>query len=278
MPLEAEMSLTTEPLTRALESSDASALGAALADDVAFRTPILAQALQGKVLALRYLEEAAKVITGLSYYDTVGDADLNIMFWRGQIIERDIEGATIIKTDGDGLVSDLTVVMRSWSVVQLFRDAMLIALSDVLPVDAWELGTGNAPEPDADAEAGRSTSLALATGAKFHSPMLTKTIAGADNVQKIHKLIGGIQGTRTYHARFESEGRRVEYWTCVIDGHPQQGIDDLAIDANGQLTDQRVWLRPWPVTTILRDRAMAGGLPFLGPDVWLLPAHPSPLA
>jgi hypothetical protein len=108
--------------------------------------------------------------------------------------------------------------------------------------------------------------------------MLTKTITGADNVRQIHKLIGGIQGTRTYHARFFSEGRRVECWTCVIDGHPQQGIDDVQIDADGQMTDQKVWLRPWPVTTILRDRAMAGQLPFLGADVWLLPAHPSPLA
>ena len=272
------MSLTTQPLTRALENANPSALATALADDVAFHTPILTQDLHGKELALRFLEQAAKTITGLTYYDSVGDDELRIMFWRGQMTERDIEGATIIKTNDDGLVNDLTVLMRSWSVVQLFRDAMLIALADAVPAEAWRLGAGDAPEPDPDADAGRSTALPLAPGVRFHSPMLTKTVAGADNVQKVHKLIGGIQGTRTYHARFESEGRRVEYWTCVIDGHSQQGIDDVEINAEGQMTDQKVWLRPWPVTTVLRDRAMAGGLPFLGPDVWLLPAHPSPLA
>jgi len=272
------MSLTTEPLTRAFETADASTLGNALAADVAFRTPILAEALQGEEITLRYLAESAKVITDLSYYETVGDDELTIMFWRGQVIGRDIEGATIVKTDSDGLVNDLTVLMRSWSQVQLFRDAMLIALSDTIPVEFWVLGVGTAPEPDGNAEAGPSTKLPLAPGVAFHSPMLTKTVSGDEKVQKIHKLIGGIQGTRTHHARFESEGRRVEYWTCVIDGHQQQEIDVLAINAEGQLTDQKVWLRPWPVTTILRDRAMAGGLPFLGLDVWLLPAHPSPLA
>src|ERR1700722_10492245 len=174
------------------------------------------------------------------------------MFWRGQIIERDIEGATIIKTNDDGLVTDLTVLLRSWAVVALFRDAMLIALADAVPASAWQLGTGDDPTPDPDAEAGPSSALPLAPQARFRSPMLTRTITGADNVRQIHKLIGGIQGTRTYHARFASEGRRVEYWTCVIDGHPQQGIDDVQIDADGQLIDQKVWLRPWPVTTILR--------------------------
>jgi hypothetical protein len=272
------MSSTTRPLTGVLETADAVALKAELADDVVFHTPILTQNLHGKDLTARFLEQAANTITGLSYYDTVGDDELTIAFWRGQIIERDIEGATIIKTNDDGLVNDLTVLLRSWSVVALFRDAMLIALADAVPTDAWQLGAGNALTPDPDAEAGRSTSLPLAPGARFHSPMLTKTIAGADNVHQIHKLIGGIQGARTYHARFASEARRVEYWTCVIDGHPQQGIDDVQIDADGQMTDQKVWLRPWPVTTILRDRAMAGQLPFLAADVWLLPAHPSPLA
>src|ERR1700722_8900652 len=119
------MSSTTEPLTQALQSPDAATLATALADDVAFRTPILPGTLHGKDLAVRYLEETRKAITDLTYYDTVGDDELKIMFWRGQVIGRDIEGATVTKINHEGLVNDLTVLMRSWSVVQLFRDAML---------------------------------------------------------------------------------------------------------------------------------------------------------
>jgi predicted ATPase len=41
---------------------------------------------------------------------------------------------------------------------------------------------------------------------------------------------------------------------------------------------ETVWLRPWPVVTILRDAAIAGQLPSLPADFWLLPAAPSQLA
>jgi hypothetical protein len=43
------------------------------------------------------------------------------------------------------------------------------------------------------------------------------------------------------------------------------------------MTFQTVWLRPWPVVTILRDSAVAGQLPAPA-DYWLLPAAPSQLA
>jgi hypothetical protein len=73
-------------------------------------------------------------------------------------------------------------------------------------------------------------------------------------------------------------GRLVEYWNCVIDGYLQQGIDDFKLDGNGRVTDQTAWLRPWPVVTVLRDRAIASRPPFLPADYWLLRAEPSHLS
>jgi hypothetical protein len=72
-------------------------------------------------------------------------------------------------------------------------------------------------------------------------------------------------------------GRLVEYWNCVVDGHLQQGIDDIKLDGNGRVADQTVWLRPWPVVTVLRDQAIAANLPFLPADYWRLPPTPSHL-
>jgi hypothetical protein len=46
-------------------------------------------------------------------------------------------------------------------------------------------------------------------------------------------------------------------------GHPMEEIDVFWLDSQGRMTDQTVLLRPWPVVTLLRDRAMAGQLPFL---------------
>jgi hypothetical protein len=67
-----------------------------------------------------------------------------------------------------------------------------------------------------------------------------------------------------------------EYWNCVIEGHAQQGIDVFELDAQGRVVNQTVWLRPWPTVTVLRDRDIAGQLPSLPADFWLLPAAPKP--
>ena len=48
--------------------------------------------------------------------------------------------------------------------------------------------------------------------------MLTKTARGQQNVEDIHKLIGGIQGPRTYLARITTDQTITEYWNCVIHG------------------------------------------------------------
>jgi hypothetical protein len=98
-----------------------------------------------------------------------------------------------------------------------------------------------------------------------------------ENVEAYRELIDGIEGTREYLARFTPAGGLVEYWNGVIDGHLLQGIDVFKVDGNGSVTDQTAWLRPWPVVTLLRDRAIAAGLPFLTADYWRLPAAPSRL-
>ena len=108
--------------------------------------------------------------------------------------------------------------------------------------------------------------------------MLTKTAYGEQNVEDIHKLIGGIQGPRTYLARITTKNTITEYWNCVIKGHLQQGIDVFELDAQGRVVNQTVWLRPWPAVSILRDAAIAGQLPSLPADYWLPPAAPSQLA
>jgi hypothetical protein len=267
----------TQELAHALQAGDPAGIAAALAPDVTFHTPILTEDLRGSELTLRFLGLAEQTIDGLNYYDSIGDDELTILFWRSTIADRAIEGVTVVELEDSRMVGDLTVLMRSWAVVALFRDAMLLSLADAVPLKSWTLQDDHAATPDPDAGVGRPTPVPLAPDVRFHSPMLTKTVAGEDNVRAVHKLIAGIQGPRMYRARFATAERIVEYWTCTIEGHPQQGIDVFDLDDHGRVADQRVWLRPWPVTTLLRDRAMAERLPILA-DKWLLPARPIPLA
>jgi SnoaL-like domain len=263
----------------AAERRDGAAMAALLAGDVTYHTPTLTADLHGKELTLRYLAEGTRIVDDLRYTDQVSDDERLILFWTGILDQREISGTTVLAGEAGDLIHDITVLQRPWGVTANFRDGILPALAHFVPLPAWQVDDRKAAAPDPDAGAGQRPGgpLTLAPDVALHSAMLTKTLQGQENLQAYHKLIDGIQGPRAYLARFTPAGRLVEYWNCVIDGHLLQGIDDYKLDGNGRVTDQTAWLRPWPVVTMLRDRASAASLPFLPAEYWRLPARPSHL-
>jgi hypothetical protein len=271
--------MITHRFAEAAERRDGAAMAALFAEDVTYHTPTLTADLRGKELTLRYLAAGTRIVDDLEYTDQVSDDERLILFWTGILAQREISGATVLAGEAGGLIHDITVLQRPWGVTASFRDGILPALAGAVPLPAWQLDDRTAPAPDPDAGAGQRPggALALAPDVALHSAMLTKTLHGQENVEAYHTLIDGIQGTREYLARFTPPGRLVEYWSCAIDGHHLQGIDDYKLDGSGRVTDQTVWLRPWPVATVLRDRAIAAGLPFLTADYWRLPAEPTHL-
>ena len=271
--------MIAQRFAEAARRRDGAAMAALFAPDVTYHTPTLTADLHGKDLTLRYLAAGTGVVDDLEYTDEVGDDDRLILFWTGILGQREISGATVLAGQAGGLIHDITVLQRPWGVAASFRDGILPALADAVPLPAWQLDDRTAPAPDPDAGAGRRPGgpLALAPDVALHSAILARTLSGAPQVREYHRLIDGIQGERGYLARFTPAGRLVEYWSCVLDGHLLQGIDDFALDGGGRVTGQTTWLRPWPVVTVLRDRAIAAGLPFLPADYWRLPAGPSRL-
>lgn|SRR5487761_33837 len=271
--------MITHRFAEAAERRDGAAMAALFAEDVTYHTPTLTEDLHSKELTLRYLAAGTRIVDDLEYTDQVSDDERLILFWKGILDQREISGATVLAGEAGGLIHDITVLQRPWGVTASFRDGILRALADVVPLPAFQLDARKAPAPDPDAGAGQRPGgpLQLAPDVALHSAMLTKTLHGQQHVEAYHELIDGIQGTREYLARFTPAGRLVEYWNSVLDGHLLQGIDVFQLDDSGRVTDQTVWLRPWPVVTLLRDRAIAAGLPFLTADYWRLPAAPSRL-
>jgi hypothetical protein len=271
--------MLTHPFAVAAARRDGAAMAALFAEEVTYHTPNLTTDLQGKDLTLRYLRAGTGIVDDLEYTEEVSDDERTILFWTGILDQREFSGATVLAGEAGGLIHDITVLQRPWGVAANFRDGILRALGDVVPPAAWQLDDRKAPALDPDAGAGQRPggALPLAPEVAFHSAVLTQTLYGQENVEAYQKLIDDIQGPRTYLARFTSAGRLVEYWNCAVDGHLQQGIDVFTLDDDGRVTDQTVWLRPWPVVAVLRDRAIAASLPFLPADYWRLPAGPSRL-
>jgi SnoaL-like domain len=269
----------THRFAEAAKRGDRAAMAALFAEDVTYHTPTLTADLHGKELTLRYLAEGTRIVDDLQYTDQVSDDEQLILFWTGILDQRQISGATVLADDVGGLIRDITVLQRPWGVTANFRDGVHRSLADVVPVPAWQLDEleSAAPAPDSGVGQRPGGDLVLAEDIAFHSAVLTKTLHGDEDVGDYHKVIDGILGPRAFRTRCTPTGRLVEYWSCVVDGHLLQGVDDYHLDDNGLVTDQTVWLRPWPVVTVLRDRVIAAGLPFLTADHWRLPASPTPL-
>jgi hypothetical protein len=271
--------MITHRFAEAAERRDGAAMAALFAEDVTYHTPTLTTDLHGKDLTLRYLAAGTRIVDDLEYTDQVSDDERLILFWTGILDQREISGATVLADEAGGLIRDITVLQRPWGVTANFRDGILPALAGAVPLPAWQLDDRKAPSPDPGAGAGPRPGgpLPLAPDVALHDAMLTKTLHGQENAGAYLQLIDRIQGPRAYLARFTLASRLVEYWSCVIDGHLLQGIDDFKLDGDGRVAEQTVWLRPWPVVTILRDQAITASLPFLPADYWRLPPTPSQL-
>jgi hypothetical protein len=264
--------VSTHDFAAAVEAGDRAAIASLFAEDVTYHTPATTADLHGKNLVLRFLAEGIRIVDDLEYTDAISDDERTLLFWRAVLNQRELFGVTVLADAAGGQIHDITVLQRPWAIAANFRDTVLQVLADVVPLPAWQLDDGRAPGPDPDAGVGQRPGgpLALARNVEFHSPLFTKTVCGQENVEALLGLIDAIQGPRTYVARLRSTGRLVEYWNCSIDGHRQQGLDVFKLDDRGMVTGLTVWLRPWPVVTVLRDRVIAAKLPFLTPDYWLL--------
>jgi hypothetical protein len=104
--------MAKQMLTAALESGDPAAIAAALDPHVSFQTPIHTESLRGREMTVQFFGQAEQVVQGLTYYDSAEDTERTLMFWRGEVRGRPIEGTTLIQVNEHGLVSELAVLMR----------------------------------------------------------------------------------------------------------------------------------------------------------------------
>jgi hypothetical protein len=107
---------TPHPFRSAAESHDLEALVATLAPDVVLHSPVTFAPYTGKdsvAVLLRLVSEAFdgwRCVT-----ETQGpDGVLGFVF-RTRVGDRELEGLDLLRLDGDGLIADLTVMIRPLS-------------------------------------------------------------------------------------------------------------------------------------------------------------------
>ncbi|MEU7842173.1 nuclear transport factor 2 family protein [Micromonospora sp. NPDC049114] len=110
----------------AVEARDADALEAALADDVLFRSPVAFKPYPGKAITAAILRGVLRVFEDFRYVRELsgeGGRDHALVF-EARIGDVAVEGCDFLHLDENGLIDELTVMVRPLSAAQALAAAM----------------------------------------------------------------------------------------------------------------------------------------------------------
>jgi SnoaL-like domain len=109
---------------RAVNAKDLAALTDLLAPDVAFRSPVVYRAYEGREAVSAVLGAAARVFEDFEYVQRFESDDRAALIFKARVGDREVEGLDLVRFDDDGMVAELTVMVRPMSGVHALAAAM----------------------------------------------------------------------------------------------------------------------------------------------------------
>ena len=117
--------MKSDAFRAAVEAEDPDALTRVLAEDVVFRSPVVFKAYEGRSLVSTILVEGAmNVFEDFRYTDQLEDGDVAALIFKARVGDREVDGLDLLRFDGDGMVSELMVMVRPMSGLNALAEAM----------------------------------------------------------------------------------------------------------------------------------------------------------
>jgi hypothetical protein len=119
------------PFRRAIEARDLEAAVALLHEDVVFKSPVVFKPYQGREALRLILGAVLKVFEDFRYVREIGadDARDHALVFEARVGDKLLEGCDFIRLDDDGLISELTVMVRPLAATLALADAMKAQLA-----------------------------------------------------------------------------------------------------------------------------------------------------
>jgi len=108
----------------AVEAWDVPALERALSPGVVLHSPVTHHPFVGRETVLGLLQLVAATFEDFRYIDELPGAELHGLVFRARVGDRELEGIDLLRLGADGLVADLTVMIRPLSGLVPFAQAM----------------------------------------------------------------------------------------------------------------------------------------------------------
>jgi hypothetical protein len=111
---------------KAVEARDPDAIAATLAGTVTFRSPVAFRPYEGKPITAAILRGVLRVFEDFRYVrDMAGpDGRDHALVFTARIGDVAVEGCDFLHLDDDGLIDELTVMVRPLSAAQALAEAM----------------------------------------------------------------------------------------------------------------------------------------------------------
>jgi hypothetical protein len=116
--------MKSDAFREAAEAKDFDAAEGLFAEDVVFRSPFVFRPYPG-LDALRYiLTNVAQIFEDFKYIEHVEEGDVAILMFEANVGERQLQGVDILKFNSEGLVDEMTVMIRPMTGLKAVADEM----------------------------------------------------------------------------------------------------------------------------------------------------------
>jgi hypothetical protein len=108
----------------AVEAGAFDTIGDLLADDVVFRSPVAFRPYERRPLVHAILRGVSRVFEDFHYVDEIDGGGTSALVFETRIGDANVHGCDFIRVNDDGLISELTVMVRPLSAAHALADAM----------------------------------------------------------------------------------------------------------------------------------------------------------
>ena len=115
----------------AVESKDLEAMRDALHPDVVFNSPAVHTPYEGRDKTMALLTEVVEVLEDFTYIDSLSGEDTEGLVFRARVGDKQLQGWDYLLVDDEGLVRELTVMIRPLSGLMAVAQAMMERLRTV---------------------------------------------------------------------------------------------------------------------------------------------------
>jgi hypothetical protein len=188
------------------------------------------------------------------------------VLWTAEVRGQVLYGCTAALTSPEGEVQ-VHLTARSLPATTLWRDRVRVAAAGLVPEEAWELpaGTDRSLLHDPHEELDSHLPFPLAPEAAFHSPILTRSVLGAELVDKVIAHAAATYGARKVGAQLRGGSGVLFLWTGEVSGVPLQCATQIELSGK-QIGSMAVYMQPWPAVRLFASRMRVRTTALLSPD------------